>query len=161
ARSALPVAAVLALLLGGLPLSVVELLCAAGIVYAAVALPRLDWRWSRWLALGFLIVAGLRLLSAASAPPVGLQASYFSKPATAERSTDFAWVQDGTRIDAELDLRGDDFPVHFFNDATRFNFGADVQPGRDQLPFSVRWQGFLNVPADGERRFVVESSGPA
>src|SRR5712691_7684839 len=119
ARSALPVAAALALLPGGLPLSVVEMLCAAGIVYAAVALPRLDWRWSRWLALGFLIVAGLRLVSAASAPPLGLHASYFSKPGAAERSTDFPWVGNATRIDPWLDLRGEDFPVHFFNDATR------------------------------------------
>jgi 4-amino-4-deoxy-L-arabinose transferase-like glycosyltransferase len=163
ARSALPVAAALAVLLSGVPLSVAGLLCAAGIVYAAVALPPLEWRWSRWLALGFLIliVVGLWQLSAASAPPVGLKASYFSKPGAAERSTDFAWLQDATRIDPSLDLRGEGFPVHFFNDATRFNFGTDVQPGRDQLPFSVRWQGFLNVASDGERRFVVESSGPA
>jgi 4-amino-4-deoxy-L-arabinose transferase-like glycosyltransferase len=164
ARSVLPVAAALAVLLGGLPLSGVGLLCAAGIVYAVVALPRLDWRWSRWLPLGFLILiaAGLRLLAAISAPPVGLTASYVAKLTTgAERSTDFASLQDATRIDASLDLRGEDFPVHFFNDAARFNFGVDVQPGRDQLPFSVRWEGFLNVPVDGERRFVVESIGPA
>jgi hypothetical protein len=140
------------------------MLFAAGVVYATAALPGLKWRWSRWLALGFAIAAGLRLLTVASAPPEGLRASYFSKPTldgTAERSTDFALVQGSTRVDAQLDLRGEDFPAHFFNDAARFNFGPDVQPGRDQLPFSARWQGFLMVPSDGERRFVVESTGPA
>jgi hypothetical protein len=164
ARSALPGVAGLAVLLGGLPLSVAGMLFAAGVVYATAALPGLRWRWSRWLALGFAIAAGLRLLAVASAPPEGLRASYFSKPTldgTAERSTDFALVQGSTRVDAQLDLRGEDFPAHFFNDAARFNFGPDIQPGRDQLPFSARWQGFLMVPSDGERRFVVESTGPA
>src|SRR5207249_306824 len=43
----------------------------------------------------------------------------------------------------------------------RFNFGADVQPGRDQLAFSTRWDGWLVVPSDGPRRVRIESIGPA
>ena len=78
-----------------------------------------------------------------------------------ERSTDFAWLTDATRIEPNLDLHGEDFGVHFFNDATRFNFGPEVMPGRDQLPFSVRWSGWLLAQSDGARRFVLDADGPA
>jgi hypothetical protein len=93
-----------------------------------------------------------------------LTASYWAKPTPQgppERSTDFPWLADATRIEPTLDLRGNEFAVHFFNDAARFNFGSDVQPGRDQLPFSVRWQGWLLAPSDGPRRFVLDSAGSA
>jgi hypothetical protein len=152
--------------LAGIPLSAVGLVCAAVVVYAALALPRLGWGVSRWLLLGCAVVIGLKLGGASSAPALGLKASFFPSAALdgpAERSTDFSQTQLGgaTRIDPILDLRAEDFAVHFFNDATRFNFGPDVQPGRDQLPFSVRWQGWLLAASDGERRFVVDSTGPA
>ena len=70
--------------------------------------------------------------------------------------------KDATRVDAGLDLQGEHFPVHFVNDATRFNFGPDITPGRDQLPFSAHWQGWLLVPSEGWRRFAIEagSVGP-
>jgi len=117
-----------------------------------------------WLAIGFGVVIGLKLAAGASAPPLGLKASYWARVAAdgpAERSTDYPWLADATRIDTRLDFRGEDFPVHFFNDAGRFNFGSDIQPGRDQLPFLIRWQGWLFAPSDGQRRFVVESHGLA
>ena len=148
----------------GLPLTVAGLVCAAGVVYAAVVLPSPRGGSARWLALAFAIGIGLKLVSAATSPPLGLVASYWVGTApsgSVERSTDFSGLADATRVDAALDMRADQFPVHFFNDAARFNFGPEVQPGRDQLPFSVRWRGWLLVPADGERRFVVESTGPA
>ncbi len=150
--------------LGGVPLTVAGLLGAAGVVYATLALPSIGRRAARWLALGLAIALGLKLVAGATSPPLGLVASYWVGPApsgSVERSTDFAWLTSATRIDPTLDLRADQFPVHFFNDAGRFNFGPDVQPGRDQLPFSVRWQGWLFVPSDGERRFVVDSTGSA
>ncbi|MDQ6671618.1 MAG: hypothetical protein M3069_12875 [Chloroflexota bacterium] len=115
------------------------------------------------LTIGFAVVIGLKLLAAASAPPIGLKATYWAAATTdgpAERSTDYAWLAGATRIDPRLDVRGEAFPVHFFNDAGRFNFGSEVQPGRDQLPFVVRWQGWLLAPSDGQRRFAVESNGP-
>src|SRR5258708_39634785 len=111
--------------------------------------------------MGLAIVSGLRFAAAVTAPPVGLTASYWAKPTPQgppERSPDFPWLADATRIEPTLDLRGNEFAVHFFNDAARFNFGSDVQPGRDQLPFSVRWQGWLLAPSDGPRRFVLDST---
>jgi hypothetical protein len=148
----------------GTALPALGLVCAAGVLYATVGLPRLRWTTARWLALAFGVTLGLKLVAAVTAPPIGLVASYWASPTpsgAAERSTDFPRLADGTRIDASLDLRADQFPVHFFNDAARFNFGPDVQPARDQLPFTARWQGWLLVPSDGERRFLVESTGPA
>ncbi|MGI9147852.1 MAG: glycosyltransferase family 39 protein [Chloroflexota bacterium] len=140
------------------------MLTAAGLLYVAIALPPPGRRIGVWLAVGFSVVIGLKLGAAASAPPLGLRATYWAAATpdgSPERSTDFPWLADATRIDNRLDLRGEDFPVHFFNDAARFNFGSEVQPGRDQLPFSVRWQGWLLAPSDGLRRFVVESTGSA
>jgi len=117
-----------------------------------------------WLALGLVAVVALIVAAAATAPPVGLKASYFANATSGgapERSTDFPWLTDATRIESDLNLHGEDFAVHFFNDAARFNFGPDVQPARDQLPFSVRWQGWLLAPSDGARRFLLEANGPA
>ncbi|HEX8968210.1 MAG TPA: PA14 domain-containing protein [Chloroflexota bacterium] len=149
---------------GGTPLSPGGWVAAAAVMYAAIALPRPGWRSTGWLAIGLAVVVGLKLAGTAVAPPIGLKASYWAgaQPgSTPERSTDFAWLTDATRIEPRLDLRGEQFAVHFFNDASRFNFGPDVQPGRDQLPFTVRWQGWLLAPSDGERQYVVESTGPA
>jgi 4-amino-4-deoxy-L-arabinose transferase-like glycosyltransferase len=112
----------------------------------------------------FVVVVGLKLLAASLAVPTGLMASYWvgtSPSGSPERSSDFPWLADATRIDGALDLRGEDFAVHFFNDAARFNFGPDAVPVRDQLPFTVRWQGWLLAESTGERRFVLESDGPA
>ena len=182
-------------ILNGLPLSVPALVCGAGLVYAALALPgprssaalrpdslRLGTRpprvrggppavgrvprhaSARWLAVAFAAGIGLKLIAAVTSPPLGLVASYWAAPTPGgpiERSTDFPWLTRATRVDPALDLRGDQFPVHFFNDAARFNFGPEAQPARDQLAFSVRWQGWLLAPSDGERRFLVESTGPA
>src|SRR5439155_1631979 len=121
------------------------------------------WPRRRWLGLGFALAIGVKLLASATAPPVVLEATYWANGAAAgavERATDYAWLANATRIDSRLDLRGDDFPVHFFNDAARFNFGSEVQPARDQLPFSVRWRGWLLAPSQGERRLVLEANGP-
>jgi hypothetical protein len=120
----------------------------------------------KWLAIALGVVAvAIYLMGGVVAAPVGLKASYWAMASPSgppERSTDFpSLAGEATRIEPTLDLRGEDFGVHFFNDATRFNFGADVQPGRDQLAFSVRWDGWLLAPSDGPRRFVLHSQGPA
>ena len=149
----------------GLPLSWVGMLIAAGLMYVTIALPRPGRRAGVCLGLGFAVVFGLRLLAAGTAPPIGLTATYWARgtpDGPPERSTDFPGLAGlATRIDPELDLRGEGFPVHFFNDASRFNFGPDIQPGRDQLAFTVRWEGWLLAPSDGPRHFSVESTGPA
>ena len=143
--------------LAGVPLSAAGLLAIAGVGYAAVALPKLGWGSARWLAVGLALVMGLKVAAAITAPPIGLRASYWAG-ATADGpagALDRLCSGSPTRraSDASLDLRGEEFPVHFFNDAARFNFGADVQPGRDQLPFSVRWQGWLLSPVGRRAAF--------
>jgi hypothetical protein len=140
------------------------LAAAAGVMYAALALPWPGWRRVGLLCAGLLAALGFHLAAQALAPSSGLKAAYWpgaTPNGAPERSTDFPWLSDATRIDASLDLRGEEFGVYFFNDASRFNFGADVQPGRDQLPFSVRWDGWLAAQSSGPRRFVLESNGPA
>ena len=121
-------------------------------------------RVARWLIVALGLGVLLKLALVVTAPASGLKASYCSGASTSgvpERSTEFKDLDGATRIDQRLDLRGDEFPVHFFNDARRFNFGLEPQPGRDQMPFSARWEGWLVVPSDGERRFELESVGPA
>jgi hypothetical protein len=140
------------------------LAAAAGAVYAALALPWLGWRRVGLLSAGLLAAVAVHLVAVALEAPDGLKAAYWPSATPSgppERSTDFPWLSDATRIESGLDLRGEDFGVYFFNDASRFNFGTNVQPGRDQLPFSVRWDGWLVAPSSGPRRFVLESSGPA
>ncbi|MBV9595601.1 MAG: glycosyltransferase family 39 protein [Chloroflexi bacterium] len=140
------------------------LVAGALLVYAALALPRLSRRLTLGLLVALAFGVGCLALAQALAPPIGLKASYWAAATPSgppERSTDFPWLTDASRIDSKLDLRGEDFGVHFFNDASRFNFGPDVAPGRDQLPFSVRWQGWLLAPSAGERRFAIAAEGPA
>ncbi|HEY2593926.1 MAG TPA: glycosyltransferase family 39 protein, partial [Chloroflexota bacterium] len=140
------------------------LVAVALLLYAAFALPRPSWRIIFGLLAALALGVGCLLGAQALGPPVGLKASYWAAAqptGSPERSTDFPWLTDATRIEPSLDLRGEDFGVHFFNDAARFNFGSDVTPARDQLPFRVRWQGWLLAPSDGARRFVLSSEGPA
>jgi hypothetical protein len=142
----------------------VGLVAVALLLYAALALPRLSRRLTLSLLAGLALGLGCLFVAGAIVPPVGLKASYWASAqpnGAPERSTDFPWLTDATRIEPGLSLRGEDFGVHFFNDAARFNFGPDVVPGRDQLAFSVRWDGWLLAPSDGARRFVVASEGPA
>jgi len=119
----------------------------------------------RWSLLGaFVVLLAVRLVLGLVSVPRGFEASYWSGTTPngpPERSTEFLRLPTATRIDPRLDFRGDEFPVHFFNDAARFNFGPDAQPGRDQLPFSVRWTGALDVGEDGARQFVLDANGPA
>jgi hypothetical protein len=142
----------------------VALFGVALLLYAALALPRLSRRLTIGLLAAVALGVGCVLLATAIAPPVGLKASYWASAqpnGAPERSADFPWLTDATRIEPALSLRGEDFGVHFFNDAARFNFGPDVVPARDQLPFSVRWDGWLLAPSAGARRFVIASEGTA
>jgi hypothetical protein len=142
----------------------VGLVAVALLLFAALALPRLPGRLTCGLVATLIAGSGCLLVAQVIAPPVGLKASYWAAatPSGApERSTDFPWLTDATRIDSNLSLHAEEFGLHFFNDASRFNFGPDVIPGRDQLPFSVRWDGWLLAPMDGARRFVLVAEGRA
>jgi Dolichyl-phosphate-mannose-protein mannosyltransferase len=140
-------------MLGGVPLGAAGVVALALVVYAglALAVPR-EWRV---IAGAFAAVVALKVVLALTAPPLGLTAMYWAH-ATADGT-----AERPTQVQQQLDLRDEQFGVFFFNDATRFNFGPDVQPGRDQLPFHVRFTGWLLVPADGQRQLVLESVGEA
>jgi Dolichyl-phosphate-mannose-protein mannosyltransferase len=145
-------------------LSAVGIVAFALAAYCAIAVPCARARITLALCAGVVLGGALLWLSGQVAPPVGLKASYWAgaQPnGLPERSTDFPWLTDATRIEPGLELKGEQFGVHFFNDASRFNFGPEVQPGRDQLPFSVRWDGWLLAPSDGPRRFVLQANGTA
>ncbi len=129
-----------------------------------LAFPAVSRRHSGWLLAALALVVGLKLAAGAVDSPVGLVARYWvgtSPTGPAERSTDFRWLTGATRVDRAIDFHGNQFPVHFFDDAARFNLPADARPSRDQLPFFVRWDGDLLVPSDGQHLFRLESVGPA
>lgn len=150
---------------GGIPLSPVALLVVIALACAAVGLP-LPRRATRWLTVAFAVAAAVKVVVWVLAPPFGFTASYWAtaQPSgTPERSTEFPGLWGtATRVDwGTLDLRGDEFPVYFLNDSYRFNIGGDARPLRDQMPFSVRWEGYLGASDAGERVFRLEAVGPA
>lgn len=133
-------------------------------LYAALALP-VPPRHVRRLVVGSLLgVALARTLVSIAGVGGGLTAAFVAAtPAGSrvERSTEFPSLAAGTftRVDARLDLRGNQLPVHFFNDASRFNLAPDVRPTRDHLAFSVQWAGLLRVPVDGTYAFRATAAG--
>jgi hypothetical protein len=95
------------------------------------------------------------------APTYGLAASYYPRArisSTPERSTDFPGAQ-FTRIEANPGQDG--FALHFFNDVERFNYYESPDPDRKTLPFAARWEGYLQVPADGAYLLAVMARGTA
>ena len=135
--------------LSGLPLSVpsfcLVLLVAGWALALAGSLPRVGT-----LTAAFLVVACLKLSVSWLAPGYGLVGEYRTddKPRT-------------IRVDQALELRGDEFPVHFFNDIRRFNYYTPTEPKRDLLPFNVVWTGQLVVPQAGEQTLTLVANGPA
>lgn len=96
------------------------------------------------------------------APRQGLRAWYYANQEMAgawERSTDFPGLG-ATRIDRRLWFADDEFPEHFFNDATRFNFQG-TQPDRLQLPFAARWAGLVEFDTGGVVTFMLSANQPA
>jgi hypothetical protein len=76
-----------------------------------------------------------------------------------EQSTEFRG-EPWTRRERELAFGGDEFPVYFLNDVQRFNFFGPEAERRRTLPFSVRWDGSLYVPAAGSYTLWLTASGP-
>jgi hypothetical protein len=136
-------------LLGGVPLSVASLCLVLLVAGWALALSGTPPR-AMLLSGAFLSVAGLKLMTFWLAPGYGLVGEYRAedKPAV-------------VRVDRSLELRGDEFPVHFFNDVRRFNYYTPTEPKRDLLPFSVTWTGQLVVPTAGQQTLTLEANGPA
>jgi hypothetical protein len=113
--------------------------------------------WLR-LAAGLAVLAiVLKLLLWWTAPTYGLAASYFARArigGEVERSTAYRDVP-YTRVEQVPGQNG--LAVHFFNDVERFNFYEPPDPDRRDLPFAVRWEGFLHVPADGAYPLMLTS----
>ena len=149
----------------GLPLSLEWLGVAAALLALLATLGRPSRRWAP-LAVAILLLCVLKLGAWSVAIQPGLVARYHSfdegQPLpTPERSTDFLWLRGATRLDQALDMSGENFPLFFFNNNQRWNSYKPSDTPHDELPFVVTWDGFLNVPADGEYRFRLSSEGPA
>ena len=158
----------------GVPLSALQI--ASGGAIGLMALLWLPARGDRWLASVTLVLAALclgKLALALAVPSVGALAvcrGEIEPGQPIERSTEFGWTE-FTRVDRRLELSGDGFPLHFFNNSERYNCykrGENNKPNedhcqldRDELPFSVAWHGFVHVPAASSYRFWLESEGVA
>lgn len=147
--------------LAGLPLGPAALGAVLLVLVWGLGLPGGPPR-ARPALLVLALLAALKLGLGWSAPPYGLLAEYRAGGADApvERSTDWPGLG-ATRVDTVLRFRGDEFPVHFFNDVGRFNYYTSAQPRRDLLPFSARWTGYFAAPTDGRYRFALDANGQA
>ena len=150
--------------LGGLPLGW-ESLALVGVLLCSwfgLGVPRSTRRVGilAWLVIAATVLKGLLTWQA---PAYGLAASYFSDDrlaGTPERSTELGGTAAAsfTRVEPGA---GPDVNLHFFNDVERFNYYDGDGPDRNALPFAVRWEGWLHVPADGDYPLALTASGDA
>ena len=131
-------------LLHGIPLDALSLgaLLGLGCVLYGFGLPR-GWRSLRWPASLAVLLVAVKLALWWTAPTYGLAASYYARlrpTGSTERSTEFR-SSAFTRIEASPGLNG--LALSFFNDVERFNFYEAPDPDRNNLPFTVRWDGYL------------------
>jgi hypothetical protein len=116
----------------------------------------------RALAVAVCLLALVKAAVGSLAVPSGLPGWYFDNSRLQgdhERSTDFLG-EPWTRREREIFFGGDEFPAYFLNDVQRFNFYGPDAERRRNLPFSVRWEGTLYVPDDGDYQFWLTASGP-
>jgi hypothetical protein len=124
---------------------------------------RRDRRIAMVLAATICMLALAKGVVGAQALQSGLSGWYFDNSrfqGDVERSSDFLG-EPWTRREHELFFGGDEFPTFFLNDVQRFNFFGAEAERRKNLPFSVRWDGFLYVPTDGTYQLWLTASGPA
>jgi hypothetical protein len=110
-----------------------------------------------------VVVTILKVVIGTQALMHGLPGSYFDNTryqGAAEQSTEFRG-EPWTRRERRLSFGGDEFPVYFLNDVQRFNFFGPEAEKRRTLPFSVRWDGAVFVPASGSYQVWLTASGPA
>jgi hypothetical protein len=141
ALAALLVPGAPSLVFAGVPLSPVGIAGVALVVYAALALPRIGTRPAALLTLVCVVVIGVKLASAAAAPPLGMQASYWPAAtppngAAPERSTDFFVSPTGpTRVDTRLALRAKTSRCTSSTTRRASASALDVQPARGSCVF--------------------------
>lgn len=136
----------------------------------AVVLIAGGWLWwaRKSLPLGWLALCAIiaKLALGSLLVPRGFEARYFANAEFSgqpERGTEPA-DHGYSRTDRRLsfgDSPAADLPVHFFNDIQRFNFYLPTDPARDQLPVSVKWDGWIEAPRDVVKRLYVRSPGGA
>ena len=132
----------------------------------AVAIALVWWMWaaSRRIPAGRALVALIvvKVLVGALLAPGGFTARYYANDSWSppvERSLEFR-SSDITRHDERLAFGGDDqpgLPLHFLNDL-RFNFYQPTEPRRDQLAYSVVWEGWIDADAAREQTFYLATS---
>jgi len=149
-------------LLRGIPLDALGLgvLLGLGCVLFGLGLPRFR-TFTKPLALLMVVLVAIKLALWWSAPAYGFAASYVAQgrfTGPVERSTEFRSTL-FTRIEASPGQGGP--ALHFFNDVERFNFYEPPDPDRRALPFAVRWDGYLEVPYDGEYPVALTARGVA
>jgi hypothetical protein len=123
-------------------------------------------RWERGGVRAALILAVLALVAGKLAlwylaPTYGLAASYYARARVSgapERSTEYRSAP-FTRIDRSPGQPG--LALHFFNDVERFNYYEPPDPDRRDLPFAVRWDGYLQIPDDGSYPLALTARGTA
>ena len=139
-------------LVGGLPLGPIE----------AAALVAIGWLaiYGGRLPLAPLAAAVMIVTTAAGAAipgSPGFRARYFTTidgTGAPERSGPLAG--DYTRIDERLHFEpgGNELPLNFFNDNSRFGYFQVRPRDRNLLEFSVRWSGVWRVAADAGAIYV-------
>src|SRR4051812_18687560 len=136
------------------------LLVGTGSVAWGFGLPKGGRRMT--LATGLIVAAVvLKLAFWWSAPTYGLAASYFARARVSgevERSTEF---RDVPYTPVEPPPGQPALALHFSNDVERFTFYEPPDPARRDLPFAVRWEGFLHLPADGTYPLTLASRDTA
>src|SRR6266536_1507060 len=112
-------------LISGLPLGLAGIVVAVLVVAWWIALPGQPPRAGLLLGAIVLLVA-LKIGIGVAAPRYGLVGTYRAEPPGATAPTLLASGAgrdaDAVRTTLALDLRGDAFPVDFFNDIRRFNY---------------------------------------
>ena len=147
-------------ILPGLPLGPLGVAVALAVGAWWIGLPGAPPR-ARVLLGAVAALVVVKVITSELAPPYGLVAEYRVDGApNVEQSTEWRRA-DWTRIDHALRFAGDELPVHFFNDVRRFNYFRANEPGRDLLPFAVRWVGQFRAPEAGRYTFTVDANGPA
>ncbi len=137
-------------LIHGIPLGALDTCALVAILWLTARRRRLPGAVAVAAALAATLV-----LAAIVPADRGLRARYFSSDSAEppfERSTEFR-SRSFTRIDDRLDFapRMREFPLAFFNDIARFNFGRPDEPDRERLSFAVFWEG-LWWRGDGSAR---------
>ncbi|MBI4594063.1 MAG: glycosyltransferase family 39 protein [Candidatus Rokubacteria bacterium] len=125
------------------------------------------WIFHRRIPFPRLVVAALVVKTVAGGGlPLehGFAASYFANDGWRpphERSIDFI-TRPVTRVDDRLEFRerSAPLPLHFVNDATRFNFFQPGEPDRGRLPVSVGWRGWLHAAGERVERFYLAFPPP-